>query len=38
MEDRIDRLFNVLDRVSVWGTVLAGAVAIVWIILPVITR
>lgn len=38
MASMIDRFFEILDRVSAWGTVIAGAVAVVWIILPVLTR
>ena len=32
MEDRIDWLFNVLDRVSAWGTLVVGALALGYVI------
>ena len=38
MASMIDRFFEILDKASAWGTVLAGAVAVVWIIMVVVLR
>ncbi len=32
MEAMINRFFQILDKASAWGTVVAGAVAVGWVI------
>ncbi len=38
VESAIDRFFQILDQTSTWGTLVTGAVAVIWIIMPVVVR